>query len=123
MSARVKIGIIGLGYWGKNLLRNLNELNVLAIACDCDKNIIKARKKEFPGLKYTSSVSEALNNPQIKGVVIATPAATHYEIAKRALEAGKDVFVEKPLALNIKQGKELAALAKARKKILMVGHI
>lgn len=123
MSKNVKIGLIGAGYWGKNLLRNFYELNVLSTVCELDKNIVKQRKKDYPDLKYCSSIDELLNDPKINGIAIATPAVTHYSIAKKALSGGKDVFIEKPLALNIEEGEELVEIAEKEKKILMVGHI
>ncbi len=118
-----EVGVIGLGYWGKNILRNLYELKAVKTACDSTSEIIKIRKKEFPGIRYTSSFKDILKDPQIKAVAISTPAVTHYELAKQALGVGKDVFVEKPLAINLEQAKELVGLAKKKKRILMVGHI
>jgi UDP-2-acetamido-3-amino-2,3-dideoxy-glucuronate N-acetyltransferase len=117
------IGLIGLGYWGKNILRNLYELKVLHTACDSSSDIIKERKKQFPDILYTASVEEVLQNPGIRAIAISAPASVHYDIAKRSLLAGKDVFVEKPLALTVKEGEELIALAEKQKRILMVGHI
>lgn len=117
------IGQIGLGYWGKNILRNLYELGVLHSVCDIDESVISELSKKFPKLYYTSSFDEILRNDSIKAVVISTPAELHYELTKKALMAGKDVFVEKPLALNFKEGEELVKLAKEKEKILMVGHI
>ncbi|MBM4333979.1 MAG: Gfo/Idh/MocA family oxidoreductase [Deltaproteobacteria bacterium] len=89
------IGMIGLGYWGKNILRNLHDLGVLHTACDFNPGIVAERKKGFPGLHFTTSLDEILKNPDIKAVAISTPAATHYEIVKQSLLAGEDVFVEK----------------------------
>lgn len=123
MAQRRFIGLIGLGYWGKNILRNLYELGVLHTACDLSPNIIEERKKAFPDIAYTNSIEEVLSNREIKGVAISTPASTHYSFVKRALEFGKDVFVEKPLALSVREGEELLELARERKRILMVGHI
>lgn len=117
------IGQIGLGYWGKNILRNLYELGVIHTACDSAIDILEERKRQFPGINYTNSYEEILSNPEIKGVVISTPAATHYEYAKMALLAGKDVFVEKPLALRLSEGEELVKIAERENRILMVGHI
>lgn len=117
------IGAIGLGYWGKNILRNLYELGVLHAACDTSNEIIIQRKKEFPNVSYTDKFEEILQNPKIKAVAISTPAITHYELTRRALLADKDVFVEKPLALTLEQGKKLVDLAHRREKILMVGHL
>ena len=117
------IGLIGLGYWGKNILRNLQDLGVLHTACDSDPGIIAERKKGFPGLHFTTSLAEMLQNPDIKAMSISTPATSHYDIVKQSLIAGKDVFVEKPLALTMEEGKELVALAAKEDRLLMVGHI
>ena len=87
------VGLIGLGYWGKNILRNLCELGVLHTAGDLSSQIISERSKEFHGVNYTTKFEDILNNKDIKAVAIATPAATHYEYVKQALLAGKDVFV------------------------------
>ena len=119
----VKIGLVGLGYWGKNILRNLCESGSLHTACDSSAQVIESRKKEFPHVKYTTSFEDILKNPEIEAVAISTPAATHYELVGRAIKVGKDVFVEKPLALTLKDGRELVSLAKAKGRILMVGHI
>ena len=117
------IAHVGLGYWGKNILRNLYELDVLHTACDKDSQTIAEQQLQFPDINYSSSYEDVLNNPEIKAISIATPAATHYEFVKRALLADKDVFVEKPLALTVREGEELVAIAKKKNKILMVGHI
>lgn len=117
------IAHIGLGYWGKNILRNLYELDVLHTACDVSEKLIAERKKEYPKVKFTTKFEELLENKEIKAIVISTPAVTHFELAKKALLAGKDVFVEKPLALKLEEAKELIEIAKKEEKILMVGHI
>lgn len=117
------LGLIGLGYWGKNILRNLYELGVLHTACDSDPCTIADRKKLFPDTNYTTSFEEMLSNPDIKAVAIATPAATHYGYVKQALFAGKDVYVEKPLALTVRDGQEIVDIAEKGKRVLMVGHI
>ncbi|OGF62350.1 MAG: oxidoreductase [Candidatus Fischerbacteria bacterium RBG_13_37_8] len=117
------IGLIGLGYWGNNLLRNLYELNVLHTACDVDEKLLMERKSQFPGIEYVNSFEKVLQIPEIKAAAIATPAASHYELIKKALLAGKDVFVEKPLALTMTEGQELVQLAEQKKRILMVDHI
>ncbi len=118
-----KIALIGLGYWGKNILRNLYELGVLHTACDRNEETINEKKKQYPGVKFTTSFEEILKDKEINAVAIATPAATHYQLAKQALYAGKDVFVEKPLAMKVKEGQELVEIAKKESRILMVGHI
>jgi len=117
------IGLIGPGYWGKNILRNLYEMGVLKTVCDLDKAILEARKKDYPDAIYTDSYDKVINDKAIKAVIIATPAVTHYQLAKKCLLAGKDVFVEKPLALTVKEGEELVSLADEHNRVLMVGHI
>ncbi len=117
------IGLIGLGYWGKNILRNLYELGVIHTACDFNYSIISERKKQYPNIHYTTTFEDMLHNPDIKAIAIATPSVSHYEFAKRSLLAEKDVFVEKPLSLAVKQGEDLVKLAKNENRILMVGHI
>ncbi|MGB8953495.1 MAG: Gfo/Idh/MocA family oxidoreductase [Candidatus Aminicenantales bacterium] len=117
------LAVIGCGRWGKNLIRNFHELNALRTVCDLDENRLKLFKEQYPELEATPDYPSVLESSKIKAVVISTPAATHYSLAKMALQSGKDVFVEKPIALNYREGEELVALAKARKKILMVGHL
>lgn len=117
------IAQVGLGYWGKNILRNLYELGVLHTACDSSMDIIAERKKNFPDITYASSFNNILESPDIKAVAISTPAVTHYALVKKSLMAGKDVFVEKPLSLTVKQGEELVQLAEEKSRVLMVGHI
>ncbi len=117
------IGVIGLGYWGKNIFRNLYEMGMIRTACDLDPAVIKEYRKRFRDIRYTLSIEEILSDPAVKAVSLATPAVTHYEMAKKFLLAGKDVFVEKPLAMTSGEGKELMELAAKRKRILMVGHI
>lgn len=117
------IAQIGLGYWGKNILRNLNELGVLHTACDTSAKTIAERKSAFADINYSSSPEEIFSNRNIHAVAIAAPAVSHYDLVKKSLLAGKDVFVEKPLALTVKEAAELVDLAGKENKILMVGHI
>jgi len=117
------IGLVGLGYWGKNIFRILSELGALHTACDADIEVISEFKEKFPEINYTLSFEDILQNPEIKAVAIVTPAATHYELVKKSLLVGKDVYVEKPLALTIKEGEELTELAQNSNRVLMVGHI
>jgi UDP-2-acetamido-3-amino-2,3-dideoxy-glucuronate N-acetyltransferase len=117
------IAVIGNGYWGKNLVRNFFELDALHTVCD-ESPLVEANiRAKYPQTDFCRHYAEVLSNKNIQGVVLATPAALHFEMAKRALEAGKDVFVEKPLALNSADGAELVKLAAQRGRILMVGHI
>lgn len=92
-------------------------------ACDLDPRIITRQRSEFPNVRYSTSFDEVSGNSDIVAVAIATPAATHYELVKRSLLAGKDVFVEKPLSLTVKEGEELVRLAEKEKKVLIVGHV
>ncbi len=117
------IGVIGAGYWGKNLVRNFYSLGVLTAVCDKDWENLSRVRQNFPEIKTTTSYTDILSNPDIKGVAIATPAELHYLHVKEALLAGKDVFVEKPLALDFTQARELCELAASRGLILMVGHL
>ncbi|MFA6129460.1 MAG: Gfo/Idh/MocA family oxidoreductase [Candidatus Omnitrophota bacterium] len=117
------IALIGLGNWGENLLRNFYELGVLHTAYDINKAVMENRKQKYSDLRYAQSIDEILSSSKITAVAIAASAAAHYDLAKRAILAGKDVFVEKPLALTVKQGREIVALAKSHKRVLMVGHI
>ena len=117
------VAVVGCGYWGKNLVRNFAGLRALRWICDEDDSALDAQKEVAPGVGRTQSFQEVLADDQVKGVVIATPAGLHFSQARQALEAGKDVFVEKPLALRYAEGKELVDLARERKAVLMVGHI
>ncbi len=117
------IAVIGGGNWGKNLIRGFHELGALQVICDTDPETLNSLAGKYPEVALTSSFEDVLYDPYIDAVVIATPAATHYAMVKEALYAGKDVFVEKPLALRRSEGEELTALAEDRKQVLMVGHI
>jgi UDP-2-acetamido-3-amino-2,3-dideoxy-glucuronate N-acetyltransferase len=119
----INVAVIGNGYWGKNLVRNFHELGALACICDSDPALLADAQKKYPAVPVCSDFSSVLQNSSIHGVVIATPAVTHFDLVKRALLAGKDVFVEKPLSLTVKEGAELVELARTLGRILMVGHI
>lgn len=118
----MKIGLVGCGYWGKNLLRNFYELGALGFVCDASPVNQEVARAMAPGVLILPSFQDALNS-NVSALAIATPAATHFELVSQAIEAGKDVFVEKPLALNLADGRELVQLAEKRDRILMVGHI
>ena len=117
-----QIAVIGNGYWGKNLVRNFHALGVLKCVCDSRTGALQEAHTQF-GVDTCSSITILLNDPEIKGVAIAAPAVQHYELAKECLLAGKDVYVEKPLALQVDQGQELVEIAEKEHRILMVGHI
>jgi len=117
-----QVAVVGCGYWGKNLVRNFRELGALRMVCDAAEAGRKLAVEMAPHAKVVADVDEVLSAP-VKGVVIATPAETHYKLARQALLAGKDVLVEKPLALTYEQGAELVKLAERQGRILMVGHV
>ena len=119
---RVSVAVIGCGYWGKNLVRNFGQLGALRMVCDAAKAGQKLAAEMSPHAEVVADVDEVLSAP-VKGVVIATPAETHYELVRQALQAGKDVLCEKPLALTYEQGAELVRLAERQGRILMVGHV
>jgi UDP-2-acetamido-3-amino-2,3-dideoxy-glucuronate N-acetyltransferase len=118
-----QIACIGGGYWGKNLIRNLNDLGSLSMICEVDADTRERLRAAYTNLNFTDSVGRVFCDSNIAGVVIATPAVTHGELVRQALLADKDVFVEKPLCLSVEQGKKLVALASERRRILMVGHL
>jgi UDP-2-acetamido-3-amino-2,3-dideoxy-glucuronate N-acetyltransferase len=93
------IGVIGCGSWGKNLVRNFHELNALKAVCDINQNALQAIQDKYPTVQAVQNHRVLIQDSTIKAVVISTPAATHYALAKEALLAEKDVFVEKPIAL------------------------
>lgn len=117
-----RVAVVGCGYWGKNLVRNFHELGSLASICDVEESSLQKLSSTY-SVQTTRSFDELLANPAIQGIVIATPAAQHFDLAKKALSAGKDTFVEKPLALRVKEGQELVDLARRNERILMVGHL
>jgi len=117
------VAVIGTGYWGKNLVRNFHELNALYAVCDSDPKTLNTFKDKYPDAKHYSDVPSVLSDPNIQAVAISTPAATHYTLTKEALLAGKDVFVEKPIALHHSEGAGLVDLAQSKNRILMVGHL
>ena len=117
------IAVIGAGYWGKNLVRNYFELGVLNSVCDFSGEVLSVLQKTFPDVTYTNNFENVLADKTIKAVVIALPAESHYEFAAKALRAGKDVFVEKPLALDLDHAKKLTEMALEGERILMVGHL
>jgi predicted dehydrogenase len=119
----MKIAVIGCGYWGKNLVRNFNQLGVLQTVCDLTAQGRATAAELAPQAQIVADIGEAVSNPAVQGVVIATPAETHFDVVRQALQAGKDVFVEKPLALTYDQGAHLVQLAHRNARILMVGHV
>ncbi len=123
MAEKVKVAVAGTGYWGKNLVRSLNELGYLKSICDSNPVLLSVLKTTYPEITVTSEYKEILEDKEINGILIALPAERHFEFAKQAILAGKDVFVEKPLALKLNDAKILISLAEKYSRILMVGHL
>ena len=122
-SEQTQVAVIGSGYWGKNLVRNFHEIRALYAVCESDPKVHSQLGQSYPGVKLMKTYHEVLSDQMIQAVAIATPAETHELLVREALLAGKDVFVEKPLCLEIDQGKELVDLARNQARILMVGHL
>jgi predicted dehydrogenase len=118
----VRLGQVGLGPWGKNLARNFSELAELAWLCDIDHDRRTESAVRVPGARVTEDYVDLLNS-DVEAVVVATPVPTHFELARRALAAGKHVFVEKPPAMRAEEMEELVALSEERGLVLMPGHL
>lgn len=116
------VAVVGCGAWGKNLVRNFHEIGSLVVVCDASAAGRSRAREIAPEVDVTADLDVVLNG-SFPAVVIATPAATHYRLAARALEAGKDVLVEKPLALRYEEGVDLVERASGSERILMVGHV
>ena len=121
----LNFAVVGIGGWGKNLARNYFEMSDvnLRYVCDLDSEKLERAALRYPGAQTTSRYEDLLEDPELNAVVIATTAPTHYSLSKSALEAGKDVYVEKPFVLNVYEAKELTAFAEERERVLMVGHL
>jgi|TARA_B100002003_G_scaffold251587_1_gene296060 predicted dehydrogenase len=122
----INVALIGLGYWGPNLLRNMSSIEDVRIVTLCDKNIENAngfKKQLFPDVNVVDDYKEVANDSSVDAVLIATPIETHFEIGAFLLSSGKHVFIEKPLARNVEECVRLIDLAAARKLVLMVGHV
>ena len=120
----MKLALIGGGYWGKNLIREFNNCGVLDTICDLNVEELKKYNKLYPKIKTTTHWSvDVLKNKEITSVCISLPADLHYLFAKNSLLADKDVYIEKPITLDLDEAKELVKLAKEKNKILMVGHL
>ena len=120
----LSVGVIGCGYWGPNLLRNFaeNETVQLSWICDVDEQRLAAMGRRYPAAHTTTDYRKLLEDSNLDALAVVTPVATHFEIAKAALNAGKHVLVEKPLTATVREAEELIALARDRKRTLMVDH-
>ncbi|MFC1551242.1 Gfo/Idh/MocA family protein [Candidatus Latescibacterota bacterium] len=117
------VAVIGSGYWGKNLIRNFHELGALKIICDKDFGTLAKLQTQYPKVETGPDFFKVLAREDIKCVVIATPAETHYSMVKEALEAGKHVFVEKPFVMREDEGQKLIDIAVPKGLTIMVGHV
>jgi predicted dehydrogenase len=118
------IGVIGLGYWGPNLLRNIvaNRRSDTIVICDKDPGRLNRISERFPACEKTLNAEDIFNNPEIDGVIIATSVSTHYPLAMAAMKAGKHVFVEKPFAEDTEKAEEMVQFAENNNLVTMVGH-
>jgi predicted dehydrogenase len=121
----VEVAVVGVGGWGKNLARNsaqMPEAN-LRYVCDLDAKKLEQAARQYPGTRATRDFGDLLTDPELQAVVVATTAPSHFKLCKLALEAGKDVYVEKPMVLSSSDARELIRLADSLGRVLMVGHL
>ncbi|MHB1295969.1 MAG: Gfo/Idh/MocA family protein [Anaerolineae bacterium] len=122
MELDTRVAVVGCGYWGKNLVRNMQQLGALAMVCDSTEQGRASAGKIAPEVPFVSNASDVLAS-DIPGVMVATPAETHHALVIQALEAGKHVFCEKPLAVTYEQGLQMCRMADRMGRQLMVGHV
>jgi predicted dehydrogenase len=120
----LNIAVIGCGYWGPNLIRNFNSLSgcSIKIACDLDESRLAHMKSLYPDINITTEFERVIDNAEIDAIVIATPVRFHYELAKKSLQAGKHVFIEKPMASSAAECKELINLTESNGLTILIGH-
>ena len=120
----VRVAVVGLGYWGPNLVRNLQDIEAAepAVVCDLREEQLGAIGRRYPSVRTTTQFADVLADPDVEAVAIATPVSSHFPLALAALEAGKHVFVEKPLAASSQESVELMRVAAERDLVLMPGH-
>lgn len=119
----VRVAVAGAGQWGQNLIRNFDRLGALRVICDQRAEALESCSSLYPETVLTSAFDSLLSDPDIDAVALATPAESHFQLARMTIDSGKDVFVEKPLALSVSEGEMLARLAASRGRIAMVGHL
>lgn len=120
----IKIGVIGYGYWGPNLVRNFAETPGLTLAgvVDLDHKKLETVKKRFPGVKTTTRFQDLVEDPAIDAIAVATPVSTHFELGMAALKAGKHLWLEKPMTVTLMQARRLVDEAEKRERVLIVDH-
>ena len=121
--AKPGVAVIGAGYWGKNLVRNMAGLERLVAVCDASEAVRARIAAAHPSVRVTGDLQELLDDPAVDAVMVVVPSSKHHEVARRALMAGKHTYVEKPIAHDVERARELVALAEARDLRLMVGHL
>lgn len=117
------IAVIGAGYWGKNLVRNMAQLERLHSVCDASSTVRASVRAAYPSVRVTAALDDILRDPEVQGVMVVVPSAAHYEVALASLQAGKHTYVEKPIALDVTHGEALVSEAASRNLTLMVGHL
>jgi predicted dehydrogenase len=120
----LRIGVIGYGYWGPNIVRNFSTANgsEVTMVCDMNQQTLKKVKKVYPQINVTDNIDELIKNPEVDAIAIATPVFTHHDLAKKALETGKSVFLEKPFTYTVAEAEDLVELAAKKNLKLMVDH-
>jgi predicted dehydrogenase len=120
----MKVGVVGVGYWGPNIVRNLLQIDVCeqVVAFDLDESRLKGIVRHYPSTAVVTEMDDLLGDPDVSALIVATPVITHAELASRALEAGKSVLVEKPLAATSAQARSMVDLARKRDLLVMAGH-
>ena len=118
-----KIAVLGCGLWGRNIVRNFYNLNALGMVCDLDEENLAKVKEQYPDVKTTRDFNDIINCDEITAVWVGTPSHTHYRFVKAMLEAGKHVYVEKPISTVAQEARDLADLADSKGLVLMVGHL
>jgi predicted dehydrogenase len=120
----IRVGVIGYGYWGPNIVRNLHGQDSVQVVMICDKSPARLARaqKAYPSVRVVTDSAEVLRSPEIDAVAIITPVWSHYELAKEALENGKHIFIEKPFTSSSAQAEELIELAARKKLTIMVDH-
>lgn len=123
--SQVKVAVVGYGYWGPNVLRAFNEIGQaqVVICCDLKENRLEIAKQRYPSVETTTDINDILNNNELDAVIITAPASSHFQLAQKALDAKKHVWMEKPMTENSQQAKQLIKLAHKNKKIIFVDHI
>jgi len=125
LADKIGISIVGTGDWGANLVRNFASLpgTSLVSVCDADPQRLAKTAAQYPGTRAASEVTDVARDPEVQGVVVSASAVSHYVLARTLLEAGKDVYVEKPLTLEVAHAEELCRIARQKGRVLMVGHL